>query len=81
LSFRFTPAPDFEKVACQKRMERFVIDRAGFVALYAETELSLDDFNEMLSANTDVYNKLRKELNCEAAFPHVYEKISKLGRK
>ncbi len=27
------------------------------------------------------YSQQRKKYNCDGAFPHVYEKISKLGRK
>ncbi len=34
----------------------------------------------MLSFPLRNYDRIRKELKCEDAFPHIYEKISKLGR-
>ena len=47
---------------------------------YAETQLTFEEFNEMFSFSLRIYKQLRKEMECENAFPHVYEKISKLGR-
>ena len=79
--YGFTEKPEYDRVESQRRMERFVIDRDAYVALYAETQLSRDEFDEMLKHSLRTYEKLRKELKCEGAFPHVYEKISKLGRK
>ena len=78
--YGFTEVSDYDRVASQRRLERFVIDRDAYVALYAETQLSRADFDEMLRHNLKTYHRLRKELKCEDAFPHVYEKISKLGR-
>jgi len=49
-------------------------------APYAETQLTREEFSEMFGVAQQKYQKLREELNCEKAFPHVYEKISKLGR-
>ena len=34
----------------------------------------------MFNFQLKTYHKLRKEFDCEKAFPHAYEKISKLGR-
>ncbi len=51
------------------------------MALYAETQLSREDFDEMLAFPLRNYDRIRKELGCEDAFPHIYDKISKLGRK
>ena len=76
--FRFTGKPNFDAEATQKKFERFILDKEGFVALYAETQLTREDFNEMLDLKT--YERLRKELGCEKAFPHMYEKVSKIGR-
>ena len=42
--------------------------------------LCREEFSEMFGVAQQKYQKLREELNCEKAFPHVYEKISKLGR-
>jgi Delta24-sterol reductase len=48
--------------------------------LYAETLMTRDEFIEMFDGSH--YLKTRKRLPlCEEAFPEVYEKISKLGRK
>ena len=62
-------------------MERYAIENDAYAALYAETQLTFEEFYEMFGFNLRNYDKLRKELDCEKAFPHVYEKISKLGRK
>ena len=42
--------------------------------------LCREEFSEMFGVAQQKYQKLREELDCEKAFPHVYEKISKLGR-
>ena len=48
--------------------------------LYAETLMSKEEFMEMFDGSH--YLKVRKSLPlCEEAFPEVYDKISKLGRK
>ena len=39
-----------------------------------------EEFSEMFGVAQEKYQKLREELDCEKAFPHIYEKISKLGR-
>ena len=75
--FRYTPIENFDAVEAQRRMERFAIDHQGYVATYSETQLTREEFEEMFSFNLRVYEKLRKEMKCEKAFPHVYEKISK----
>ena len=61
-------------------MERYAIDHQGYAAPYAETQLTYEEFNEMFEYSLRTYHKLREQLDCEKAFPHVYEKISKLGR-
>lgn len=75
------PIQGFDFVGSQKRMERYAIERKSYVALYAETQLTRADFDEMFEFNLRTYYKMRKKFNCDGAFPHVYEKISKLGRK
>ena len=62
-------------------MEKFCMDREGYAALYSETQLTREEFDQMFASLLGVYEKVRKDLKCERAFPHVYEKISKLGRK
>ena len=64
----------------QRKIERYLIENRGFVALYGETELSIEEFYEMFEDVRNNYDRLRKRYDCEKAFPHVYNKISKLGR-
>jgi delta24-sterol reductase len=61
-------------------MEAYALERKSYVALYAENELTKEDFEQMFEFNLKNYYKMRKKFNCDGAFPHVYEKISKLGR-
>ena len=62
-------------------MEKFCADRKGYAALYSETQLTREEFDNMFSSLLGAYEKVRKDLQCEKAFPHVYQKVSKLGRK
>merc|ERR1712062_61042 len=78
--YGYSPIKGYNLIESQRRMERFAIDHQGYAAPYAETQLTFEEFNEMFEFNLRTYYQLRKELNCEKAFPHVYEKISKLGR-
>ena len=80
--FSWSPIPGFDPIESQRRMERFAIDYQGYAALYAETQLTEEEFNEMFNCQgqLDKYEKLRKKYKCENAFPTVYEKVSKLGR-
>ena len=80
-SSRHSEKPDFHKITCQQQVERFCMDNGGFVALYGETELTMDDFYKMFNDGMRHYDRLRKKYDCERAFPHVYNKISKLGRQ
>ncbi len=40
-------------------MERYAIDQKGYVALYAETQLTRKDFYDMFGFNLRNYDKLR----------------------
>eukprot|EP00921_Rhytidocystis_pertsovi_P008969 GHVQ01014524.1.p1 GENE.GHVQ01014524.1~~GHVQ01014524.1.p1 ORF type:complete len:501 (+),score=46.83 GHVQ01014524.1:113-1615(+) len=71
--------PNFDRVGVQRKWERFAIDHKGYVAFYAETQLTKEELLEMMDLKT--YDKVRKDNNCEKAFPHMYEKISNVGRK
>ena len=50
------------------------------MGLYAESYLTREDYAKMFRIFNVPYENMRKRYNCEKAFPHVYEKISKLGR-
>jgi len=78
--YGYSPIKNFDLVASQKRMERYAIDRKSYVALYAETQLTRDDFLEMFEFNLRNYDKVRAKYDCEDAFPHIYDKISKAAR-
>ena len=78
--YRHSPMKGFHKITCQKRIENFLLENQGFVALYGETELSIEEFYLMFEDAKNNYDRIRKKYDCENAFPHVYTKISKLGR-
>ncbi len=49
-----------------------------FEGLYPDVCLTKEEFEEMFDTKT--YDKVRKDLNCEDAFPHAYDKISRVAR-
>lgn len=54
--------------------------RRGFIFLYADTGLSRDQFDRMYATYNAKYEEVRERFACRGAFPHVYEKISRMGR-
>jgi hypothetical protein len=42
-----TQLETFDQVASQRRLERWAIDHEAYVALYADTMLTIDEYNEM----------------------------------
>lgn len=80
--YGYSPIKPYDRIESQRNMERYAINYGAYAAVYAETQLSYDEFYEMFGFNLRHYDKLRKSLvDCEKAFPHVYEKISSLGRR
>lgn len=65
----------------QRRLEDFTVDNDGFVFLYAETDLTKEQFDRMYKTYSNNYEEVRRKYDCERAFPHVYNKISTLGRQ
>ena len=57
--FSYSKIPGFDRIASQQRMERYAIDQKGYVALYAETQLTRKDFYDMFGFNLRNYDKLR----------------------
>ena len=47
--------------------------------LYADVYLTKEEFGRMFDVR--YYNEVRKKYNCEAAFPHVYDKVSSACRR
>lgn len=46
--------------------------------LYADCYMNREEFWEMFDGS--LYHKLREQLNCQDAFPEVYDKICKAAR-
>ena len=82
LSYHFSDSPieGYNVIEAQREMEQFCADRGGAVGLYAETHLTREEYDRMFHKIRFFYDRARKKYNCEKAFPHVYEKISRLGR-
>jgi len=60
-------------------LEKFVIEKQGYQALYAKTLLSEEDFRKMFDHTA--YDQLRDDLPyCKQAFGEIYDKISSKGR-
>uniref|UniRef100_A0A673N5V3 Delta(24)-sterol reductase n=1 Tax=Sinocyclocheilus rhinocerous TaxID=307959 RepID=A0A673N5V3_9TELE len=68
----------FEARSSTRQLEKFVRDVHGFQMLYADVYMERHEFWEMFDGT--LYHKLRKQLNCEDAFPEVYDKICKTAR-
>uniref|UniRef100_A0A8C2HH52 Delta(24)-sterol reductase n=1 Tax=Cyprinus carpio TaxID=7962 RepID=A0A8C2HH52_CYPCA len=65
----------FDARSSTRQLENFVRDVNGFQMLYADLYMERQEFWEMFDGT--LYHKLRKQLNCEDAFPEVYDKICK----
>lgn len=70
--------PHFSTVPSTRKLEAFVLEKKGFQMLYADSYLSRDDFRKMFDHS--LYDRLRKFLDCEKAFPEVYEKVNRRAR-
>ena len=46
--------------------------------LYADSYLSREEFRHMFDHT--LYNKMRKQLDAESAFPDVYDKVNRKAR-
>lgn len=71
-------ASGFQAVQATKNLEAYVKKVKGFQMLYADTYLTEEDFREMFDHS--LYDKMRKELKCENAFPEVYGKVNRKVR-
>ncbi len=50
----------------------------SFQMLYADSYLTREEFRQMFDHS--LYDRMRKELDCEKAFPEVYDKVNKTAR-
>ena len=71
-------APDYEALHTTRQIEKFVRDVHGYQMLYADTYTTREEFRKMFDHT--LYDKMRKSLKCEKAFPEVYEKVNKDAR-
>lgn len=56
-----------------------IVERAnGFQMLYADTYRTREEFRRMFDHR--LYDRMRKQLQCEHAFPEVYDKVNKKVR-
>ncbi|CAB4056693.1 DHCR24 [Lepeophtheirus salmonis] len=78
--YGFSPIPNLKQAVTQKAFEKYCLETGSLVALYAETQLTYEEFHTMFAKTMENYYKLRKRYNFDDAFPTVYEKVSKLGR-
>lgn len=46
--------------------------------LYADTYMTRDEFRDMF--DHELYDRLRKRVNCESAFPEIYDKVCRAAR-
>uniref|UniRef100_A0A2C9JYD9 Delta(24)-sterol reductase n=1 Tax=Biomphalaria glabrata TaxID=6526 RepID=A0A2C9JYD9_BIOGL len=71
-------APGFSTIPSTKRLEDFVAKHDGFQMLYADSYLTHEQFHSMFDHS--LYDKMRKQLDCEKAFPEIYEKVNRKAR-
>lgn len=61
-----------------RQMEDLVVKSNGFQMLYADTYRTNEEFRQMFDHR--LYDRMRKQLKCENAFPEVYGKVNKKVR-
>lgn len=66
---------DFHPTRTTRQIEDLLVDCKGFQMLYADCYRSRAEFREMFDHS--LYDRMRKQLACESAFPEVYDKINK----
>ncbi|XP_063852510.1 delta(24)-sterol reductase-like [Scylla paramamosain] len=74
-----TPGVDnFHPERTTRRVEAFVRKVKGFQMMYADSYMTRDEYREMFDHT--LYDRMRKELQCEKAFPVVYDKVNRKAR-
>ena len=69
---------NFHPIETTRRVEEFVRRVKGFQMLYADSYMTEDEFHLMFDHS--LYNRMRKELDCDRAFPRVYGKVNRKVR-
>ncbi|KAK2191875.1 hypothetical protein NP493_43g00011 [Ridgeia piscesae] len=70
--------PHYHNVETTRRIEAYVRSVHGFQMLYADSFMTREEFHQMFDHR--LYNKMRKQLCCQKAFPEVYDKVSRKAR-
>lgn len=68
----------FQAERTTRQLEDIVAKANGFQMLYADCFRTEDEFRQMFDHR--LYDRMRKELKCEKAFPEVYGKVNKKVR-
>ncbi|XP_077290094.1 delta(24)-sterol reductase-like isoform X2 [Arctopsyche grandis] len=71
-------ANNFETVKSTRNIEDFVTKNDGFQMLYADTYTTREEFRKMFDHK--LYDSMRIKLQCENAFPELYDKVNKNAR-
>ncbi len=69
---------EWDVVKSLRRVEEFVRDVHGYQALYADTYMTKEEFLQMF--NHSLYYKVRKQYQCDKAFPEIYDKVAMHAR-
>lgn len=69
---------DFDARRTTREIEKFLTDIHAHQMLYADTYTTKEEFRKMFDHT--LYDKMRKKLGCEKAFPEIYDKVSKQAR-
>lgn len=70
---------DFNPVTTTRKIEDLVVECQGFQMLYADSYRTQEEFRKMFDHR--LYDKVRERMNCDEAFPEVYDKINKNVRE
>ncbi|KAJ9584839.1 hypothetical protein L9F63_020806 [Diploptera punctata] len=68
----------YHSVNTTREIEDFVEKVGGFQMLYADSYRTKEEFRKMF--NHKLYDRLRQRLECNKAFPDVYDKVNKRAR-
>ncbi|ERL94765.1 delta(24)-sterol reductase [Dendroctonus ponderosae] len=69
---------NFRAFEDMKKIEKYVTKVNGFQMLYADTNMTKEEFRKMFDHT--LYDKVRRKFKCEEAFPEVYDKVSRAAR-
>lgn len=69
---------EFNAKRTTRQIEDIVANANGFQMLYADCFRTQDEFRKMFDHR--LYDRMRKQLNCEHAFAEVYDKINRKVR-